>query len=202
MMDSAPGQLRKGVTMPSISKAAGFIGAAAIVAAVGIPTASAQQAGGTINMNATGTFNQQGQATISAPTHVTTMTRSRSSRETWYSRLDARPVHGEFIVSRTPCTGETETWTATVQGPGRFRGSGSVRRPGSWCARAPTAFRSLRQRRTWLATMTAAVAALPERRAVTKPSADTTETSGKTRPPLSADLRSCDRTRTRRRGDD
>ena len=36
------------------------------------------------------------------------------------------PVRGNFIVAETPCTGETETWTATVQGAGKYRGGGAV----------------------------------------------------------------------------
>ena len=127
MMDLAKGRLRKGVTMRTVSKTARFIGAVSIVAAVCNSGASAQQAGGAISVDPAGSFNRQGQATISGTYSC--------DDEDAFAFIEGNlvqpvgrlaPVRGDFIVAETPCTGETEQWTATVQGAGQFRGGGAV----------------------------------------------------------------------------
>jgi hypothetical protein len=98
-----------------------------IVAALGATSASAQQPGGEITVDPTGTFNRQGQATISGtyqcePTDASTFIIGNLTQAV--GRL--APVRGEFIVAEAPCTGEVEQWSATVQGGGQFRGGRAI----------------------------------------------------------------------------
>jgi hypothetical protein len=96
--------------------------AMAIVGVGGASHISAQQTGGDITVDPTGTFDQQGLATISGTyqcDETEAFTFISGNLVQPVGRLT--PVRGEFFAEAT-CTGELEEWTATVQGAGKFRG--------------------------------------------------------------------------------
>jgi Family of unknown function (DUF6299) len=98
----------------------------AFISAVGAMNAHAQQTGGEITVDPVGTFDRQGQATISG-TYVCEETEDFAFISGNLTQPVGRltPVRGEFFAEAT-CTGDVGDWTATVQGAGLFRGGGAV----------------------------------------------------------------------------
>jgi Family of unknown function (DUF6299) len=99
---------------------------AMLIVGFGGPPAEAQVPAGTISVDDTGQFLRDGQATISG---------SYSCEEgSGFAFITGNlvqpvgrlaPVRGEFITEAV-CTGETESWTAVVQGAGKYKGGRAV----------------------------------------------------------------------------
>jgi hypothetical protein len=103
----------------------GVLAAIAIVG-LGSPPLAAQVSGGTITVDDQGQFLPSGQAMISG-----TYSCEEGSGFAFITgnlvqpvgRL--APVRGEFVTEAV-CTGEIETWSASVQGAGKYRGGRAV----------------------------------------------------------------------------
>jgi hypothetical protein len=99
---------------------------AMLIVGFGAPPAEAQISAGGISVDGTGQFLPDGQATISGSysceegsgfAFITGNLAQRVGRVV--------PVRGEFITEAV-CTGETETWSAVVQGAGKYKGGRAV----------------------------------------------------------------------------
>lgn len=103
----------------------GALAAMAIVG-VGARSVTAQVPAGTITVDDLGQFRPDGQAMISG-----TYSCEEGSGFAFISGNLVQPVgrlapiRGEFITEAV-CTGETETWSASVQGAGKYRGGRAV----------------------------------------------------------------------------
>ena len=99
---------------------------AMLIVGFGGPPAEAQVPAGTISVDETGQFLPNGQATISG---------SYSCEEgSGFAFITGNlvqpvgrlaPVRGEFIIEAV-CTGEPESWTAVVQGAGKYKGGRAI----------------------------------------------------------------------------
>ena len=99
---------------------------AMLIVGFGGPSAEAQVPAGTISVDDTGQFLPSGQATISG---------SYSCEEgSEFAFITGNlvqpvgrlaPVRGEFITEAV-CTGHTESWTAVVQGAGKYKGGRAI----------------------------------------------------------------------------
>ena len=99
---------------------------AMLIVGFGGPPAEAQVPAGTISVDDTGQFLPDGQATISG---------SYSCAEgSGFAFITGNlvqpvgrlaPVRGEFITEAL-CTGQTESWTAVVQGAGKYKGGRAI----------------------------------------------------------------------------
>ncbi len=97
-----------------------------LIVGFGGPPAEAQVPAGTISVDETGQFLPNGQATISG---------SYSCEEgSGFAFITGNlvqpvgrlaPVRGEFIIEAV-CTGEPESWTAVVQGAGKYKGGRAI----------------------------------------------------------------------------
>jgi hypothetical protein len=107
----------------------GLAGAAAaiVIGCFGSGSAVAQVPGGTITVDAEGQFLPNGQATISGSYSCAEELGSAFITGNLVQPVGRlTPVRGDFIIADVVCTGETETWSATVSGAGRFRGGRAV----------------------------------------------------------------------------
>ncbi|HLM21665.1 MAG TPA: DUF6299 family protein [Propionibacteriaceae bacterium] len=112
-------------TMRVLARLSG-VAAATLIVAFGGSAVEAQVPGGMITVDDRGQFLPAGQAMISG-----TYSCEEDSGFAFITgnlvqpvgRLT--PVRGEFITEAV-CTGETETWTALVQGAGNYRGGRAV----------------------------------------------------------------------------
>ena len=100
--------------------------AALALMGLGAPLVAAQVPAGTIAVDDLGNFRRDGQAMISGTYSC--------QDESGFAFITGNlvqpvgrlaPIRGEFITEAV-CTGETETWSASVQGAGKYRGGRAV----------------------------------------------------------------------------
>jgi len=111
--------------MRTLARWSGVVAATAVVG-LGAPPLAAQVSGGTITVDDQGRFVPSGQAMISG-----TYSCEEGSGFAFITGNLVQPVgrlapiRGDFITEAV-CTGETETWSALVQGAGKYRGGRAV----------------------------------------------------------------------------
>jgi hypothetical protein len=111
--------------MRTLARWSGVLAAMAVVG-LGAPPLAAQVPAGTITVDDQGQFVPSGEATISG-----TYSCEEGSGFAFITGNLVQPVgrlapiRGEFITEAV-CTGETETWSALVQGAGKYRGGRAV----------------------------------------------------------------------------
>ena len=76
----------------------------------------------TLAVNAQGSFDQTGAATIGGTVTCNTVSSFTEVSGTLRQRVGRRFITGDFFVGTDPCSPPSSSWSATVTGDGVFRG--------------------------------------------------------------------------------